>query len=73
MNPTHPDSDIQAMIDERPMRDDLAKMPLSPNPDEARDQLMMRQSVPKPLSEQIPIIRNICAWIGLALEKRNPR
>lgn len=73
MNPKHPDPDIQAMIDQVEMRNDMAALPLSLDPYEARLQLLRRQSVPKPLSERIPIVRDICAWLDHVLEEKNPR
>lgn len=51
MNAVHSDPQIVEMAHELPMRKDLARMPLSEDPNIARDQLLMRQSVPLNLHE----------------------
>lgn len=53
MSTTHANPHIREMIDELPMRKDLAEMPLDKNAEIAEAQLIIRQAVPIPLHETL--------------------
>jgi|GEM_PF-2647138 len=57
--PVHKYPKIVEMYKEMPMRPDLKKLPLHQDSCIAEDQLLIRQAVPIPLFEQIPVIREI--------------
>lgn len=53
MTTSHHDPRITAMIQELPMRSDLAQIPLAQDPETAEAQLLIRQAVPVPLHQQL--------------------
>ena len=53
MSLNHSDTSVQNLIDEAPMREDLAELPLHENPTIAISQVLIRQAVPIPISDRI--------------------
>lgn len=57
--PVHEDPEIVQMYDEKPMRSDLKKLQLHQDSNIAEEQVLIRQAVPIPLYERIPVIQEI--------------